>query len=198
MLLILLSTYTLINGYCLSTYELTGCLKADVIVLVDISGSIDGNEDQIHLALVDFVDGLDISDEGIHAGIVAFSDQGKTLCKLTGNHDDFDDTFTKVKSDNGNTNMKQGLMAVMDEYAQRGREDAIKVVIIISDGATQDQPEAIQLAESLILIRALVCSVLIKNTVSDADFMKKLGGNCYMETEYKNLYKELQRLDFCL
>lgn len=194
------SAYKLINDGAISTYKLTnrGCLKADVIVLVDISGSIDGYEDQVELALIGFVDGLDISDEGIHAGIIAFSSQGQTLCKLTGNHDEFDDTFKRVRSDNGNTLMKEGVVAVMDEYSKRGREDAVKVVIVISDGAAQDQPEALQLLESFSLINALVCSVLIKNTVSDSDFMKKVGGNCYLETDYGHLYKELERLDFCL
>lgn len=182
----------------LSSFPDRGCLKADVIVLVDISGSIEGYEDQIHLALVGFVDGLDISDEGIHAGIIGFSDKATILCKLTGNHDEFDDSFKKVRSDNGGTNMKEGVIAVMDEYSKRGRPDAVKVVIVISDGATSLQPETLQLLESFSLMRALVCSVLIKNTVSDADFMKKVGGNCYLETDYHQLYKELERLDFCL
>lgn len=176
-----------------------GCLKADVIVLVDVSGSIDGYEDQIHLALVGFVDGLDISEDGIRAGIIAFGDKATTLCPLTGDHDKFDDTFKRVKADrNGGTNMREGVIAVMDEYSKRGRPDAVKVVIVISDGATSFQPETLQLLESFSLMQALVCSVLIKNTVSDADFMKKVGGNCYLETDYSKLYKELERLDFCL
>jgi Mg-chelatase subunit ChlD len=175
-----------------------GCLKADVIVLVDVSGSIDGYEDQIHLALVGFVDGLDISEEGIRAGIIAFADNATTLCPLTGDHDTFDDTFKRVRSDNGSTNMKEGVIAVLDEYSQRGRPDAVKVVIVISDGATQFQAETLRLLESLSLIQALVCSVLIKNTVSDVEFMKQVGGNCYLETDYGQLYKELERLDFCL
>jgi len=181
-----------------SSFSHRGCLKADVVVLIDISGSVKGHEDQINAALVDFVDGLDISDEGIHAGIIAFSDKAVTLCELTGDHDKFDDTFKRVNSDNGNTNMKIGVIAVLEEIEKRGRPDAVKVVIVISDGATEQQQDTALMLESLQLINTLVCSVLIQNTVSDADFMKKIGGNCYLETNYGQLYKELERLDFCL
>lgn len=195
------SGYKLINDEPISGYGLTdgGCLKADVIVLVDISGSIEGHEDQIHLALVGFVDGLDISEDGIRAGIIAFGDNASILCPLTGNHDEFDDSFKRVKADRASgTNMKEGVIAVMDEYSRRGRPDAVKVVIVISDGATNFQPETLQLIESFSLLQALVCAVLIQNTVSEPEFMKQVGGNCYLETDYGRLYKELERLDFCL
>lgn len=175
-----------------------GCLKADVIVLIDISGSVKGHEDQINLALIGFVDHLNISDEGIHAGIIAFSDNTKTLCRLTGNHDEFDDSFKQVQSDNGNTNMMMGVNAVIDELEKRGRPDAIKVVIIISDGATEFQGGTVRSLERLTLMQGMVCSVLIKNGLSDEDFMKRIGGNCYLETDYGRLYKELEKLDFCL
>lgn len=175
-----------------------GCLKADVVVLVDISGSIDGHEDQIHAALVSFIDDLDISEDGIHAAIIAFSDRAITLCKLTGDHDQFDDTFKQVKSDNGGTNMKAGVEQVLEEFARRGRPDAIKVAVVISDGATMYKEETLQVVGSMSLIQALVCSVLIQNGYSQPEFMKKVGGNCYLETDYRQLYKELERLDFCL
>ena len=199
MILIVLG-YSLINGYGKSGYNLTnrGCLKADVIVLVDISWSVKGYEDQINRALIGFVDDLDISEDGIHAGIIAFSDNARTLCRLTGNHDEFDDTFKQVRSDDGSTSMKEGVIAVMDEFAKRGRADAIRVVIIISDGDAQDKEETIPLIESFSLIQTMVCSVLIKNDVSEPEFMRRIGGNCYLETDYRQLYRELERLDFCL
>lgn len=175
-----------------------GCAKIDVVVLVDVSGSIKGYEDDIRLALVSFVDNLDISDGGIHAGIVAFSDGGSILCELTGNHDKFDDTFGRIKSDDGGTNMKSGFLWVQDELQKRGRPDALKVIIVISDGQTDYQQECLAMARMSELSNILVCSILIKNSTHDEEFMKQLGGHCYLETDYNHLYDELEKIDLCL
>lgn len=61
-----------------------GCLNADVMILIDWSGSENGNEQQLALAATLFVSELPINELELRVGVLAFSNCITNVVNLTG------------------------------------------------------------------------------------------------------------------
>lgn len=174
-----------------------GCLEADIIILADVSMSIDGYEVFLNTAIVSFIDGLQITENGIRVGIISFAGSADVVVPITGDPDVVDDKFKKFKPA-GTTDMASGLMEVKNEFRLNGREGYQKIVVIISDGDTKNIDECIAMVDAMMAENIMVCGVLILNDDSKDGFMARISGTCYLRSAYQNLIVELNRLDFCL
>lgn len=186
----------LLNG---SFTSKPGCAKLDIIIVADISGSVDGSEDYLNNAIISFIDGIDISEDGIRIGVVSFNDDSWLELKLTGDHDYFDSNFKRLNAPNAaGTHLSTGLFTAMNEFETSGRKDIPKLIIVISDGDIQDHDEVVNYARNISVEGVVMCGLMIKDGNSDDSIFKEIMGGCYFETDFQSLIKDIQKIDICL
>lgn len=119
-----------------------GCLTADMMIMVDWSGSECGNEQKLTTAAALFVSELEISDYQLRVGVLTFSDEPLELVKLTGNKDSLLYEISKMSlgSAYGGTQINESLEVVANELVND--RPVRKIIIIISDGEIDDIEEA--------------------------------------------------------
>ena len=109
-------------------------LERDVVLVLDVSGSMNGEPlESLRAAVNEFIDLAE--ENGIHVGIAAFSSETQTFGSLEG-ETDYDGLRTAVASSEffsaGGTNMESGVseaVAMLDE----GSGD-VQTIVVMSDG----------------------------------------------------------------
>lgn len=177
--------------------ENKGCLEMDVVLLVDVSGSVKGYEYYIHNALNTLVDKVELSEDGINIGAVTFSNQGWVICPLTDNKALLKEKFVNIISNEGGTQMGNGIFVAVNEL-MNGRRGVQKMLIILSDGAVDNSADVKTMTTMLKTSGVKICSVLIITSTIDKQLMKDISSNCYLESSYENLNKEIEKLDICI
>jgi uncharacterized protein YegL len=163
-----------------------GCLeKADVMLVLDRSGSIESGElTTLKTAAKAFVDALAPSASGVHIGMVSFSDNASLDVHLT-------DNATTVKtaidglSSGGSTNLEDGLRTADTELDNPGdthdRTDGESpdFIVLITDGAptASDGPgtheeDAADAADDAKLDGIEIFGVGVGTSTSTANFLK--------------------------
>jgi uncharacterized protein with von Willebrand factor type A (vWA) domain len=61
-----------------------GCMTADILILMDWSGSEAGNEELLAAAALQFIEGLDVSENQVRVGVTAFADGKLGVVRMTG------------------------------------------------------------------------------------------------------------------
>lgn len=179
------------------------CMQMDIILLLDYSGSIDGNEGFVREAVQDFVKGYELSEQGIKIGVITFSDYTNTISPLISDRSELLKRICVLDNfgGSGSTHMIRGLEVAEKEFYTSGRLGFKRVIIIISDGDVNSgggKEETLKVAEGLKKFGFKICSVLIQNKDSEPEFMQALSNECYVETKYSDLRKELLKLQPCL
>lgn len=150
----------------------TQCLNADIMILIDWSGSEQGNETKLVTAAGLFVSEMDISEQQIRAGVMTFSYDPIGIVDLTSNKDYLLNGIGNLLLDNadGGTEIDNALK----ESGQilNNKRYVRKIIIIISDGDIDDIDEGIETAR------------LLKNTLPLTIFAVQIGGT---EKGYNNL-----------
>lgn len=178
--------------------EISGCLEMDIIILCDLSGSVEGKEQFITEAVTTFVDKIDISETGIRVGVMGFNEIPFIVSGLNGNKEEIKHLVEDYPfSGEGLTYMSTGLQVAFNELS-RDRPGVQKLIILISDGAASDEDDAMTVVDQLKFVNVGICGVLIRNASSDSDFMKKISNGCYVESSYESLVVELAKMDICL
>lgn len=182
------------------------CLKLDVVLVGDYSGSVEGNEPFVRAAFHAFADRLDLGEDQVRLGIVLFGDQATIDCPLTGDRATLLDRLALLETkaaQYGGTDLTSGLLTA-GAMLTLDRPDARKLVVLISDGLHNNHdrdPQA--LAQLLQLQQVQVAPVLIlsNHLVEGAGrpLMVSLASpGLYHEASYETLIGVLKKLDVCL
>lgn len=189
----------------------------DIMILADMSGSVEKYEGYVANAIDVFVDRFDLDNQGVRVGIQTFSMRSAVHIQqpLTSNTPLLKKsiiTISRMKAA-GSTIMSGPLVDVMKEL-QKDRFDVYKVVIIISDGDVQRQTSNLilgityddrtltsQVSELMKAHNIIICGILIDEGWSGTDgpYLKSLTTpGFYIESNYKNLGTTLQKLAICI
>ncbi len=183
-----------------SNEKKNGCLKLDLILLADLSPSVQGYQPFIADALLEFVEKFEISPENVQIGVVGFNSGAILINPLSSNKTELLRNVISIKSAEveGSTDLKAGLFYSLQEFSSHGRNLASKIIIIVSDGRVDDPDNTLLIADQLKMTNITICGVLVKDNSSDSEFMKSICGDCYAESNYENLAKGLIALDVCM
>lgn len=191
------------------------CLKADIIFLLDWSGSEDSNRVYIPIAAHDFVNTLNVSPSAVKVGIIPFNeDPMPEHCLIpSGDKELISDLLFSLimKWPNGGTNLNSSMMLAHSyfETSERDRgEPVMRFLFIISDGneAILARPETSMLCHRLKSNGTLVwCIATPKAFKGENDLarehLKELSSGAqmgyYVEQYYANIKEELLRLELC-
>lgn len=120
-----------------------GCLNADVMILIDWSGSENGNEQQLALAATLFVSELPINELELRVGVLAFSNCITNVVNLTGDKEKLLEGIATLAltEASGGTYLKPSILYA--GYLLNNQRQVPKIIIIISDGEIYDLEESI-------------------------------------------------------
>ncbi len=180
-----------------------GCAKIDIILIADMSGSINGQQQYVHDALYQFADRFELEENGIRMSLIKFNDDATVLYPLGNDKAELMQAIETIKTTypEGTTKMTTAFIATMNEFIKRGgRDDPLRVVILISDGAPTDDEQSKQMAKDLReTFNSLIFGILVSSYEQDEQFMREVSSlNCYLETGYGSLANELKKLDICI
>jgi len=178
------------------------CEKIDIILLADLSGSVQGYTKYVHDALYEFVSRFEMEDDGIRICLIRFDDFATVLYPLGSNKAKLIQAIHTISSHspNGGTEMKYAFRSSGQQFVDNGRFGVKRIVVLISDGATDNIPEAIHEAKIVKnLYNSLIFGVMIESKYSNEEIMKEISSpGCYLESNYENLIEELNRINVCL
>lgn len=178
-----------------------GCLQIDIMLVGDLSGSIDGNEYIIADAYDAFVNRFELADNTMRIGAVVFSDNTFILSHLTSTKNILVDRINYMRTHRlgGTTNMYGALDFVWKEFKQNGRKNVRKMIIILSDGEVDHPEETAIIIEQMKLESNIeICAVYIDTYSGKEEYMANISNTyCYVSTSYQALIFELERLDIC-
>ncbi|MFH1866602.1 MAG: VWA domain-containing protein [Patescibacteria group bacterium] len=131
--------------------------EADVMLVLDRSGSIDAGElATLKNAALDFVASLDPSPDGAHMGQASFSTRGTLDLHLTSVKASIDAAINALVA-GGLTNLKEGIFwgayEMRDSHIEHERPAVPDYMIIITDG-NPNQPTNVATARALAIIEA--------------------------------------------
>ena len=179
----------------------TDCIKVDIILIADMSGSIKGHENYVHDALFHFVNKFDLSEDGVRIGLITFNDDAKVLYQLGSDKEQLLKAVSTIISTvpDGTTNMMSSLVSAMNEFLKRGANQN-RVVIIISDGSPFNIDATKQTANDLKnTFNSTIFGVLVQSTDENGQFMREISSlGCYVQTDYSLLTSALKKLDMCI
>lgn len=180
--------------------SVNGCLEIDIILIGDLSGSVDGNEYFVADAFDAFIDRFELSENTIRIGSAIFDDRIFILSELTHNRDKLlaGVNFMRNNKLGGSTNMFGAAQWVNYEFSNNGRSDTRKMLIIVSDGAVNHPLGTKQSIEILRKNNIEICGIYINTNSGNEDFMMNVSEPyCYVSTSYETLVMELEKLDIC-
>lgn len=178
-----------------------GCLQLDVLLVGDMSQSVEGRESFVAAAFNSFVSKFELAEDGVKIGAIVFNSRAWIICHLSADKKEVGGNVQALENStaSGNTEMLLALYKCVEEFDRNGRSGVKRVIVMVSDGATQNGNMVKIAAGQLKLIGIDICSVTIINTDTDETFMEQLASpGCYVESYYSNLPEKLKKLDICL
>ena len=114
----------------------------DVMFVLDSSGSITTNFPSIKRFVTDFIGSVDIGSDATLVGVVRFSTDSSIVIPL-GSTTNNASLITSVDSlsdnVNGFTYTDRGIANATSEFVRAGRQGADRIMIVITDGQSQDE-----------------------------------------------------------
>jgi uncharacterized protein with von Willebrand factor type A (vWA) domain len=178
-----------------------GCLTADIMILIDWSGSERGHETQITRAAALFASSLVISETQVRIGVITFSNYPVGVVNLTGNKDSLLNGIAMLSNTDagGGTDLMPGLDGASKMLINKRK--VAKILIIISDGMVDDLNESLWVKEqtmSKIPLAIYAVQVGDKLSVGMDNLIKLTGSKESIEVETSDgLVGALKRLDLC-
>lgn len=181
------------------------CLKLDLVLLVDISGSVEEREHFIADACQSFVDNLNLGENDINISIITFNSYTTTLSPLTANRNNLNKAIDNIRFTpaHGMTNMPMGLRQAAWELNNSSRQGVRKMVIIITDGMPDSRQDTLLAVDELSLFSIQLCGVFVYDYYDDTiahglEFLKSICGACFTHGNYVILSEQIKRLSICL
>jgi len=178
----------------------SGCLKADIMLVADMSTSVHGSESFIYNALKTFVDRFDLDDNGVRLGVVRFSDKAYLMTGLTSDRDTVYMALSSLKGGaSGTTNMTDAVVVAGEELLGRGRIDAHRIIVLVSDGDPDREEDTLEAARQIKLFGVAICGIFVlSDSRASKEYMQQISNEyCYVESDYNNLVTELKKLEVC-
>ena len=189
------------------------CSQADVMLVLDRSGSINSTElSQLKTAAKDFVDALGLTTIGIHAGKSSFATTGSLNHHLTDDPVSLKAAIDAMTS-GGLTNLKEGIELATTEQANPGdghdRADLTSPdkMIVVTDGNPNepgsDANARTTAAAAADAARSAGAEIFVVGVGSDVDAtylqteIANDAGHYYSASDYSGLQTTLQDLDLC-
>ncbi len=149
------------------------CLTADMMVLIDWSGSERYNEIQLATAAYMFASELPISEYQLRIGIMAFSDCVEDVVELTGNKEKLLNgiSILSLTEASGGTYINKALDYSCSEL--NNKRNVPKIIVIISDGEIYDMEQSLSTLQ------------IWKTTLPLSIYAIQIGGD---KAGYKNLW----------
>lgn len=223
-LILILLASILISSAPIKQSRMGGCLQMDIMLLGDLSSSVEGYEPFVAHAFISFVNQFELSETGIKIGVITFNSSPNLISPLSS---DTGVVRRKTRTllhraGSGSTNMLGALAMAIDQFTRNGRTDYKKMIILISDGEPDAEEDVLETAKQIKSLNIGICGVLIiveedrdtpfKSTVypygtfgipivkrDGRVTMKKISSDfCYVESNYENLIIELKKLDICM
>lgn len=179
----------------------SGCLRMEIMLVADMSTSVSGREVFIYNALKIFADRFDLDDNGIRIGVVRFSDKAYLLTELTSNKENVYKALSSLGSDAyGTTNMLDAIEIAGSEILNNGRVDVNRIIVLISDGDPDDEEQTLKAAQKIKSFQIGICGIFVNGSTNESkEYMREISSEfCYVESDYENLVRELEKLDVCL
>lgn len=127
-----------------SLFAFSQCLRANIAIVVDFSGSEMGYERLLAHAMYQFVEELPISNEQVKISISIFRELEESnftiLTELSGDKENVKNSALSILSysPNGGTLINDVLVESISQFANDDRKDVINFIVIISDGDIYD------------------------------------------------------------
>jgi len=173
------------------------CLQLDIVLIGDISGSVQGFEPFIRKAFLSFSNKFELDEDGVNIGVMVFNDIPYVLCPVTADKSKFNIAITNVPAASGSTNMLRAFYVAMEELLQNGRPGYKKIIIVVSDGMPDDKYEVMVAAKQMQAVGIDVYGLLITNAMYDESFMESISVQ-YFASKYEDLADKIKKLDICL
>lgn len=169
------------------------CLQVDILLVVDVSTSVAGEERFVKEAINMFVSQFELSEETVKVGLVTFGDNAHLVCPLT-----TDKALLNVNlSGWGSTNMAEGFFVAFNELMKSGRPGYRKVIVLLSDGQPDEKEATKTIASQISQANVLVYGIVIEAGGRDEAFMDEISDH-YLKSDFTRLPEEIKKLDVCL
>lgn len=179
-----------------------GCLKIDIILLGDLSGSVDDKEYFVANAFSAFVDRFELDSNTMKIGVMVFESEPYILSHLTVSKGQLFTSIDYIRNNDlsGTTDLGQAINVAWNEFTLYGRSGARKMLIIVSDGGVDNKSDTSSLIKQMQKQTDIeVCGIYIDTYSGDADYMMDISEPyCYVSTGYGLLVSELAKLDICI
>lgn len=179
-----------------------GCLQANIIILLDWSGSVNGDEAIISYSAMKYASELKLSDAGIKLSIITFNDVAKVIAPLSGNASLIQAMLVKLAGfpASGGSELCPAIKVAGYEYVNDPR-NVRNILIIISDGLLYDVSYSVHDINELINdINLSVYAIQINNDAFGYYNLLELVGankNHVTQTTNNGLLETLKTLDIC-
>lgn len=182
------------------------CLKLDLVLLVDLSGSVEGREQFISDAVQSFIDQLDISPSAVRVSIITFNSVPTVRLSLSDDRDRLLSTAQSIRYSvcYGLTNMAMALRYASYELVNNSRPGATRMIVLITDGLPDSPQETYSAVSALSIHQIGLCGVFVydekegEQIVEGIDFLRSICGDCFAHSNYITLTYQLKRLSICL
>lgn len=184
-----------------------GCLSADVMILIDWSGSEQGNEEYLALASAMFVSELPINDNQLRVGILTFSNNIKNVVELTGDKEKLLKGISTLAltEASGGTDIAPAIV-----YAGQLLDNqrlVPKMIIIISDGEIHDVENGVMQIEYLKTVMPLIINAVkvgdgssrgVDSQILNDKLIRLIGNTGIIEYSLPTeIVQALKRLNLC-
>jgi uncharacterized protein YegL len=184
-------------------------LQANIIFVVDYSGSIAGAEKFYKKMFAAFVDGLPLSLDGIKFSVVSFSDVVKVEQPLTGSLIDFYTTIDlldrkkPVATDAFLANAIDTAVFVATVYwADHNESEDNRTpvfIVVVTDGMCSDLERVVELAEVQRNNKKIMLYTVLVPTKGESNpgVLRDIATNpmSFLESDYNELIHQLQRMN---
>lgn len=168
------------------------CQPLDIIVIGDMSGSVQGHEGFVRDAFHQFI----YQPVGNKVGFIRFGNSAELVHHLSDDGNSLLQSLLLIDKADGTTNLSDALYMAIDEFTANGRRSARKMVIIISDGRPDNPIEPPVLTDMMKLDEIDVFCVVINSDNANFQYMETLGIS--FQTDYHTLIQTLKEINFCL
>lgn len=179
-----------------------GCLNMDIMLIGDLSGSVDGKFYFVADAFDAFIDRFDLGDNTVRIGITAFESDTHLLTGFTTDKKQLRAATKRIRNFeySGTSDLYTAIEVAWFQFTLNARKDSRKMIIIVSDGDVNNPGVTLALIEAMKgQANIEVCGVLVDTFSTKETFMVMASEfNCYVSTSYDTLVDELQKLDLCL
>jgi len=180
-------------------YNSSGCLKMDIVLLGDLSGSCQGKEGFIGDAFVSIIEKLEFGEENVKLSVVTFNSWTRIHESLTGDKNEAIRAAISVKTTTANqsTVIWLGLEEALKQLYSESSRNTRKMIVLVTDAQDDNMEQTRKMVQKINGLGIVLVGVLIESSYTNEDFMKEICPY-YIKSDYEQLSEEIKKLNICL